>query len=291
MWVSAIGEPLSTAFELGALCCLINRKPGFGLSRGLVFALILYAGALLTHETAILFGAIVAAYVFLFEASEERPAGRIVSRGPHLRAVRGSCGALHGCTPERAGGQFSFRCSSDQQLWHRARHYRGQSASQLGRNPDDPAGGPARISCRARGSMAGRSDSSDRLDYPSSTGGVSGVGCCGPHCGDNVGAAWRSSHRRIYLFCAVWSVIPIAPALNLNALWDLVDDRYLYAPSFGWSLAVATAVDADCCVRKSARAQPRAWRSPLFWWRSVRRSADRTLLARRRGFLSAMRGE
>jgi len=45
VWPSAIGEPLATIFELGALCCLINRKPGW--SRGLTLALLLYAGAML----------------------------------------------------------------------------------------------------------------------------------------------------------------------------------------------------------------------------------------------------
>ena len=51
----------------------------------------------------------------------------------------------------------------------------------------------------------------------------------------------RSPNRRIYLFCAIWIALTIAPALNLNSLWWLVDDRYLYAPSFGWSLAFAVA--------------------------------------------------
>ena len=37
-------------------------------------------------------------------------------------------------------------------------------------------------------------------------------------------------------------LITIAPALNLNALWYLVDDRYLYAPSFGFWLAAAVAL-------------------------------------------------
>jgi hypothetical protein len=43
----------------------------------------------------------------------------------------------------------------------------------------------------------------------------------------------------LYLFCAVWSLIAIAPAMNLKALAILVQDRILYAPSFGWSLAVS----------------------------------------------------
>ncbi len=62
VWNSAIGEPLSAIFEMGALCCLIKRKPGS--SRGMVLALMLYAGALLSHETAVLFWLVVAAYVF-----------------------------------------------------------------------------------------------------------------------------------------------------------------------------------------------------------------------------------
>ena len=53
--------------------------------------------------------------------------------------------------------------------------------------------------------------------------------------------AWRSSNRHIYMFCAIWRVLTMAPALNLNSLWWLAEDRYLYAPSFGWSLALALA--------------------------------------------------
>jgi hypothetical protein len=53
VFASAIPEPLSTVFELGAMVFLIGRKPGW--SRGLFIALLLYACATLTHESAILF--------------------------------------------------------------------------------------------------------------------------------------------------------------------------------------------------------------------------------------------
>jgi hypothetical protein len=66
--------------------------------------------------------------------------------------------------------------------------------------------------------------------------------------------AWRSSQRRIYLFCAAWAILTIAPALNLNSLFYLVDDRYLYAPSFGWSLAVAVAAMQLAAAGSRARA-------------------------------------
>ena len=72
VWANAIPEPLSALFGMGALCCFINRKSG--LSRGWVFALMLYACAMLSHETAILFPLIVAAYVFLIERGSVRRA-------------------------------------------------------------------------------------------------------------------------------------------------------------------------------------------------------------------------
>ncbi len=75
VWASAIGEPLSAIFEMGALCCLINREPGQRWSRGLVFALVLYAGALLSHETAVLFWLIVARLRF-----SDRRAKRLANR-------------------------------------------------------------------------------------------------------------------------------------------------------------------------------------------------------------------
>ena len=73
IFASAIPEPLSTVFELGAMTFLIRRKPGW--SRGFIIALILFAGAMLTHESAILFPLIIAAYVFIFETGEQSAAG------------------------------------------------------------------------------------------------------------------------------------------------------------------------------------------------------------------------
>jgi tetratricopeptide (TPR) repeat protein len=55
-------------------------------------------------------------------------------------------------------------------------------------------------------------------------------------------AIWRSENRRLYLFCAAWSLLTIAPAMKLNALATLVEERLLYAPSVGWSLALALTV-------------------------------------------------
>src|SRR5579863_178974 len=65
IFASAIPEPLSLAFELASLIWLVGRKPGW--SRGLIGAVILYTCAILTHESAILFPLIVAAYLLVLE--------------------------------------------------------------------------------------------------------------------------------------------------------------------------------------------------------------------------------
>ncbi|HVN64286.1 MAG TPA: tetratricopeptide repeat protein, partial [Candidatus Binataceae bacterium] len=49
------------------------------------------------------------------------------------------------------------------------------------------------------------------------------------------------SHRRLYIFCAAWLLIGIGPVLNLNGLFApaAIQDRYLYIPSFGFCLLAA----------------------------------------------------
>ncbi|HUO06146.1 MAG TPA: hypothetical protein VMU16_13195 [Candidatus Binataceae bacterium] len=50
-----------------------------------------------------------------------------------------------------------------------------------------------------------------------------------------------SRHRWLYLYCILWFVITIAPALNLNAIagGPTVHDRFLYLPSMGFCLMAA----------------------------------------------------
>src|SRR5208282_3594276 len=56
--------------------------------------------------------------------------------------------------------------------------------------------------------------------------------------------------RRLYLFCAAWIAIAIAPMMNLGGLFQqgLIQDRYLYMASFGWCL-----IAADAAVRHAGR--------------------------------------
>jgi hypothetical protein len=224
---------MSAAFEMGALCCFINRRPASGFSRGLMFALMLYAGALLSHETAILFWVIVAAYVFLIE---RRPSGQAIRSAlpfmllgvAYLLARLGALGTSH----------------------YLGLPYIEKPSAVLGWERSVPPRTALDMILTAPSVL---------LDYvavlivPGFAGPAHNVNwivsaspdtfvCAGYLAGLAAAALafiWRSRDRRIYLFCAAWIVLTIAPAMKLNALALLVQDRVLFAPSFGWSLAVA----------------------------------------------------
>ncbi len=241
VWVSAIGEPLSTMFEMAALCCFIVRRPGW--SRGLIFALILYAGGLLSHESAILFGAIVAAYVFLFESERKDPVtGRLLAAvracAPFvLIAILYMCARLNALGFEALFGLHQPITSGVVRgfIEERPHHTTAQIVMTL------PMVLFAYLALLALPPMA---DPTHAIQWITRPGPLVFFGWAAVLLAAAAffAIAWRSSARRVYLFCAIWSVITIAPALNLGALWYPVDDRYLYAPSFGVCLAAAVAL-------------------------------------------------
>ncbi len=239
VWASAIPEPLSTVFELGALLFLIGRKPGW--SRGLFISAILYGFATLTHESAILFPLIVAAYVFLFQGGKETTA-RIVA-------------ALRVCAPF-AIVTIAYMCARLNALGLKTLfgvHYNITDmmirAGYVGRPHHSlaeilmtlPAVMITYLAVLALPAMADATHAIEWITHPEPLVFISAGGFALLSAAAFV-LAWRSSNRRIYLFCAAWGIFTMAPALNLNGLWWPAEDRFLYAPSFGWSLAVALAV-------------------------------------------------
>ena len=264
VWVSAIPEPLSAVFELGALLCLVRRRPGW--SRAMGSAIALYACALLTHETAILFPVIVAAYVFLIEGAADKQIPRS-SRNPASIRTRAAAAArvaapfallavVYLCVRIEVLGlstAFSWPhrpVSGLEAMWRAAK----TAKPQHGLVPymlTVPVVLLTYLGVLAVPGMAGPAHAVDWITRASAitfvSAGVLLILAAG---------AWvlvrPSSDRRLYLFCAAWSILALAPALSLSSLWSLVGDRYLYAASFGWSLALALAA-----VRLAA-ASPRA---------------------------------
>jgi hypothetical protein len=262
VWVSAIPEPLSTVFELAALVFLIQRKPGW--SRGLMLSVLFFAFAILTHESAIFFPVIAFACVMIFEAgpsADTRPArqARTVSTNAHI--VR----ALTVCVPFL----FVILVYAFARMHVLGDHAFGMphtytQAQMHGVVEADPLRGPAQIAMTIPmvvltylGILAipGIADPMHSIEWTT-------------HLDPQVFIAWaaltvlaliaivfasRSPRRKVYLFCAIWSLVTIAPALKIDSLWWLNQDRYLYAPSFGWSLALGLAIFEISMVGARAR--------------------------------------
>jgi len=260
VWASGISKPLATIFEMGALCCFINREPGW--SRGLAFALMLYAGATLSHETAILFPLIVAAYVFLFEGGDEGSGAQAQAARTGPRTIS----ALRAATPFVLVA-IAYMCARVNALgvgtlFGLHQQATGMISRGFVEAPPDysqsqilmtlPVVLIAYLGVLAIPSMAAPTHAVQWIMRPEPILFISAAALV------ILGAAafvlaWRSSNRRIYLFCAAWSFLTMAPSLNLKYLFYLIADRYLYAPSIGWSLAVAITASSIAAAGPRAR--------------------------------------
>ena len=262
VWASAIPEPLSTVFELAALIFLIQRKPGW--SRGLMLSALFYAFAILTHESAIFFPVIVFAYLMLFEAA---PANDTRTARPARSAITNAhiVSALTACIPfliVTLVYAFARMHALGDHAFGMPHTY--TQAQMHGVVEAAPLRGAAQIAMTLptvvllyMGILAipGLANPIHSLEWTT-------------HLDPQVFIAWaalivlaviaiafvwRSSRRRVYLFCAIWGLVTIALALKLNTIWWLNEDRYLYAPSFGWSLALALAIFEISTVGARAR--------------------------------------
>jgi hypothetical protein len=234
VWNSAIGEPLSTIFEMGAMCCFINRKPATGWSRGLIFALMLYAGALLSHETAVLFWMVVAAYVFLIEGKRVGETIRLTS--PFALLAIGYLGARFYALGAAFFGMRNFVPLTVGYGWEAPYPPHGLHDVIL----TAPIALLTYLEVLVLPGMAGPTHDVNWIIRASAGTFVPAVVLVAL-AAIALALIRRSRDRNLYLFCAGWSLIAIAPSMNLKAIAVLVQDRILYAPSFGWSLALAIA--------------------------------------------------
>ena len=250
VWTSAIAEPLSTVLELGALLCVIERKPG--VSGGLIGALFLYGCALLTHESSVLFPLIVGAYVFLIERGEDdnRSVAAISVAAPFVLMV-----IAYLCVRAQVLGLGNVLGLPQ---------YRPPSALRgtLIPTPHHP---PAQVLLTIPVVMLAYLEVEAIPGVAGPAHGLNWITRPAPIAFESAAVLLilaalsfvlikRSPDRRLYVFCAVWSLLTIAPALNLNSILFLVHDRYLYAPSFGFSLAFALAATRIARVNRAARA-------------------------------------
>jgi len=242
-WIAGICELLCAAFELAAFYLFIDR----GSTRfGWPFALVFYAGALLTHESAMTFPAVIGAYAFLLDR-----------HGPH---------DLGGPLDARPVAGFAL-----QELPRRVREtlvcvapfaavlvlYLISRRLVLGFAINGPLPGikttwaqavmtmPALL-CAYLGLLAMPWFAAPAHHFSIVT------SLASPHfylplAGLIVFAAGlfvtlRNDRRgRLYLFALAWMLIAIAPAMNIRPIFQgaLLQDRYLFLVSAPWCVMLA----------------------------------------------------
>jgi tetratricopeptide (TPR) repeat protein len=245
-WASAIPHELSTVFELAAfyLICAQPTRTSWAL------VIFLYSAALLSHESAVAFPALVASYGFLLpiEPLESRSAAPT----PAAAGIRRTMVRIAPLALEVAAYMFV--------RW-----------MVLGFIVTSPSAPPTPLT-RTQALMIAPLvlvEYVALLAIPTRAGGLHFVPFVGGPGSPNfyiplaaliaIAAAFvfairNHPRRRLYLFCAAWIATTIAPAMNLRALYQYVHDNYLYLPSIGWTVMVA-----DCAVTLARRSIAARW--------------------------------
>ncbi|MGH7814605.1 MAG: hypothetical protein ACREQI_11475, partial [Candidatus Binataceae bacterium] len=239
IWTSAASYPLCAAFELGAFALYLHPT---GARRAI--SLLLFGGALLSHDSAIVFPALVAIHGFLLQ-----PHGSYKSDRSYFSGARAAIAAAWPYALE-AAVYLAMRFAAIGFVSDAGHRHHVSPASLIG-----VLAVPRTI---VRYAML--------LVFPWMAGpahrlaSVSSVAVSGFYlpaaaliviAGASFALLRHHPHRRLYLFCAVWILIALAPAFMLTSLG--LQDRYLYIPSVGFCAMVA-----DLAIVFARRARPAA---------------------------------
>lgn len=258
VWMAGAGFVLATAFGLAAFYLVISGTT-FSVRRWAA-AIALYACALLSHESAIAFPVLVAAYAFIFVAPE-RPVPSSRAKSAESRDP-GSFSLLSLRTRRAAVWSSPFVVELIL--------YLGLRKLVLGffvSNPYDPANllTSAQVVLTVplvfitylahlvMPWMTMPGDSTLPVSTASSPQFWVPLAAIVLIVAAFLAFAMRSPRRRLYLFCGAWMAITLAPMLLLRSVYHLVQDYYLYLPSVGWSLLLGDVVVE--IARKSALAR------------------------------------
>jgi hypothetical protein len=263
VWATAVPLPLSATFELGAFYLFLTR--GATPRRNWALSLLLYTCALLSHESAVAFPGLVAAYALLLEPrmgtsvrrkppaaeSTDVVAGRDTEALP-ARLVRAAIEAA----PFAAAmvGYLVLRLlvlgfiSRPNSLNH------ANTAVVVMTIPWVLLHFLELIVVPWRAGPGHRIFLVSSPVSPEFYGPLAAFALIGA-----VLMLGRLRKRGLYLFCALWFLLALIPEMNLSGLDPefLVQDRYLYLPSFGWCLLIADALTTFAAASES-------WRKPVF---------------------------
>jgi hypothetical protein len=309
VWASSSTELLGALFELAAFCLFIPAYLSGSGMRQTIGALVLFAFSTLSHETAVLFPLLVATYVFLFEPTGDRaetgvraPAMNRTARAllwsaPFLvvsilylalRALvlgrREVFGAVHEIAmPRFTGGTLVFRATA-------TNHSLGEILLTI------PGALVWYLKLLLIPWLAGPEHCARFVTVPRLGDFYVPFTVLAAIAAAGLVLFRQSPRRNLYLFCAAWRLVTLAPALSLNQIVSPVQDRYGYLPSFAfcvlladWTFqlahkgtmpAVAAAFCTGAFVLVNAvslwRAEP-IWHSDLSMWQECARAVPDSL--------------
>jgi len=248
-WISALPEPLAAGFELAAFSLAVEGPKDRRMRLGSVAC---FVAALLSFEGAIVFPVLLGAYLFMFGERGELESERrsltiwqiLMKCARYLVACVGYLIArylvmgLYGVVDSSPGVGLGYA----QRVGELLATMPGVMLYYIAMLGVPWLAGPAHPLDWVK------SFSSPRFYVPVALLLLLAIG--------SWLAARRSPRRKLYLFCAIWFFVSIAPMMNLGGVWDLVQDRYLYLPAFGWCV-----IAADCLVRWSRSGNRVLWSS------------------------------
>ena len=233
VWIACCGMVLGTAFTLAAFY-LSSCRAGTVTARRWIAAIALYACALLCHESLVAFPALVACYAFLFDPDDSEAGEALESNGVSLwmRARRAVI------------WQAPFAVELLIYMFEAAGAWVLCQQPLLQHKPFDPCA--SRVDCPVRCSPPTLLCAMPWLTLPNHR----AILVSSPLSPDFwvplaaialVGAAFvlsrdASRRRRLYLFCAGWMGVTLAPMMMLHSMPHLVQDYCLYLPSVGWCI-------------------------------------------------------
>ncbi|MGH7815233.1 MAG: tetratricopeptide repeat protein [Candidatus Binataceae bacterium] len=234
-YVAAVAAPLAAAFELGAFELYLRRGPERDGALRLAASLGLFGCALLTYESAVVFPLLVVVHAFLFSSNRFHASYRADAGGAR----------------DAIAAAWPYAILSAAYLILRYRVLGFIFAPQVLNPP--PALAAALTMPLALATdltllfMPWRAAPTHPLRFVHSLASsgfyLPAIGLVALFAGGFM-LLRRHPHRRLYLFCAAWILIAIAPTLNLRALLSAaaIQDRYLYLPSFGFCLMAASLI-------------------------------------------------
>ena len=218
-WASTPELP-AACLELGAFCLFLGRDRGRWRQP---VAVLLFAAALLMTEQAITFAGIPATFVLLVETGGRRLRRALIAAAPYAAIAvaylvlrRSVLGLVVGLNE---WGHLSLADVASTIPWKLLAYF-GMLAAPL-------AAGPVHSPVPAVGLVS--------LQFWVPLAGLAAVGAAG------LCLFRRHQHRSLYLFCALWFLLAVAPVLIIGgpSAHIAMQDRYLYFASAGWCIALA----------------------------------------------------